>query len=176
MEKVRIKARNLLNEVGGTKIPIHLKPIVQYLGINLAFDFLADEISGILDMRSPANPVILINKSHPETRQRFSAAHEIGHFVLDHVKGTFHLDKKILFRKDYLNPEDAKREREANVFATELLMPADLVKSQFQSLKEQSLMEMWNEDEFPSDLASRFKVSLSAMVIRLQELGLIPKV
>lgn len=176
MENIRKKARELLSQVGETKNPIDLVPILRHLGINLEYDFLEDEISGVLDMRSPQNPVILINQSHSDTRQRFSIAHEIGHFVLEHIKGTFHLDKKVLFRKDYPNPEDARREREANVFATELLMPTDLVRKQFRTMKDMILEETWNEDDFPYNLAKKFNVSLSAMVIRLQELGLIPKV
>jgi Zn-dependent peptidase ImmA (M78 family) len=108
-------------------------------------------------------------------RKRFSLAHELGHYVLHHREGKVHVDKTVFFRNDIPNKEDRRMEREANVFASELLMPENLVRKSFSSIcSGEILYSQWDQDELPSEMAEQFQVSLSAMVIRLRELRLIP--
>lgn len=62
-------------------------------------------------------PLILVNRNKPVPRQRFTAAHELGHILLGHVgKG------QLVNREP--SPTDNPMEREANVFASRLLAPA----------------------------------------------------
>jgi hypothetical protein len=103
-------------------------------------------------------------------RRRFTIAHEIGHLVL-HVP-VFH---EVFYdpTSDVLEveedspaselPELRRREREANVFARELLMPESLV-------NEQARATGYN---LPA-LADRFEVSVPAMRLRLRLLKLLP--
>lgn len=62
-------------------------------------------------------PLILVSRNKPVPRQRFTAAHELGHILLGHVgKG------RLVNREP--SPTDNPIEREANVFASRLLAPA----------------------------------------------------
>lgn len=62
-------------------------------------------------------PLILVSRNKPVPRQRFTAAHELGHILLGHVgKG------RLVNREP--SPTDNPMEREANVFASRLLAPA----------------------------------------------------
>jgi len=89
--------------------------------------------------------VIELNSDRSLTSQRFSVGHELGHRKMGHHGcGT-----------------DPKREREANVFAAELLMPLALLKKAL--AKQRSLGE----------LARLFQVSKEAMQIKLQEQGML---
>ncbi len=95
---------------------------VKYSTFNLTF---ADEISGLL-VKKDNNPVIGVNCEHHPHRQRFTVAHELGHYIL-HGAETIHYDaggEPLYFRSDSIYNA---YEREANRFAAELLMPEHMV-------------------------------------------------
>lgn len=98
---------------------------------------------------------IFINENDPETRQNFTLAHELGHFFL-HMQNDS--DGVIISFRGDRNPI----EREADIFASELLMPKELVEREYRKIP------------FPtvSYLASEFGVSKEAMRYRLEEMGL----
>lgn len=60
---------------------------------------------------------IYVNISEHPVRQRFTIAHEIGHYYLNHENTGF------LMRDERLNIGSKKEDQEANAFAMELLMP-----------------------------------------------------
>ncbi|MCG1041698.1 ImmA/IrrE family metallo-endopeptidase [Mycetohabitans sp. B8] len=66
-------------------------------------------------------PVIEFNASEPALRQRFTIAHELGHFALNH--GPRFRDST----ENFSLANDDLIEAEANKFAAELLMPAAVV-------------------------------------------------
>jgi IrrE N-terminal-like domain len=127
-------------------------------------------LSGMLD---PAGMVVWVDRGEARRspgRRRFTIAHEIGHLIL-HVptsKEVFY-DRPTDIREidegspSEKLPELRKREREANVFARELLMPEPLV-------NEQAHATGFN---LPA-LANRFEVSVPAMRLRLRLLKLLP--
>jgi Zn-dependent peptidase ImmA (M78 family) len=176
MNEVRSIARNILEENGllNSK-PIDIKGLAHKFKIRVEDTDLPSDVSGVLDTRNEAEPIILLNSQQAESRKRFSMAHELGHFFLHHRMGKVHMDKNVFFRNDIPNKEDQRMEREANVFAAELLMPRQLIQDSFQQKQTEEIYSPWDEDILPSRLADEFCVSLSAMVIRLQELKLIPK-
>ncbi|HBX56322.1 MAG TPA: hypothetical protein DEH10_13185 [Pseudomonas sp.] len=76
-------------------------------------------------------PKILINSTAPETRMKFTLAHEMGHVVIPWHTGTIvsHLDPG---EEDF---EYLQMESEANRFAAELLMPSDWLSGEFEEAK-----------------------------------------
>lgn len=113
---------------------------------------------------------IYINSSDNGNRQRFTFAHELGHFflhkdIIDELKGMIDKQSPYLFRTpgDVYNelPDDKKLlEEQANAFAAELLMPEDKVK------------KLWESNDDVKQLADFFWVSLIAMSFRLENLHL----
>jgi len=83
------------------------------------------EVSGML---FPAERRIIVNADEPETRQRFTIAHELGHWVCQCLEGRM---EPVYCRAEDVgvDPEAKALEREANVFAAELLMPEEAVRS-----------------------------------------------
>src|SRR5205823_4215324 len=71
---------------------------------------------------------IVVNKDDPSTRQRFTIAHELGHYILhqDYVKDESKY--KVLLRRPLQDLDYTKEEKEANCFAANLLVPNDLFK------------------------------------------------
>lgn len=90
--------------------------------------------------------------------QRFSIAHELGHFVLDHQESPVPLCDVVVPRQHHA----AALEAEANAFAAELLMPEALVRRRC----EVSPVSL----EIPRAIASDYRVSLLAAARRFVEL------
>lgn len=98
-----------------------------------------------------------------EGKKNWVSAHEIGHFCL-------HKDVEPLFSDTNRTLSDwyknGPQEREANLFAAELLMPSPLFKNKVQGKRMGiSLIE---------DIANYFKVSLTATFLRYSSLGDFP--
>ena len=94
MYRAEKKAKELLEIQGITDPPVPVETIAEKIGAKLAFEPFegTDDISGIL-YRKGRQSIIGINSAHPNTRQRFSIAHEIGHLIL-HKKNLF-VDKVV---------------------------------------------------------------------------------
>jgi Zn-dependent peptidase ImmA (M78 family) len=113
---------------------------------------------------------ILINSNKAAVRQYFTTAHELGHYFIHRqllqdntVPGFVDYSNSLdvpgmLLRSD--NPQDMSKEREANNFAAELIMPEDKVR------------EAWKLTQDIGTCAKIFQVSQTAMAIRLERLGL----
>jgi Zn-dependent peptidase ImmA (M78 family) len=94
-------------------------------------------------------------RSRPE-RQRFTIAHELGHFILHRSQQqSFNCDKQSVH-----TGIDTLRniEREADDFASNLLMPGDLMRA--------SISNQHIDFRVLGDIAKRFQVSLEALCIR----------
>ena len=128
------------------------RPPVDVEGIALAEGMRVARVTtlGALDARLREDAggwLIELNADRALTAQRFSVSHEIGHLKLNHDScGT-----------------NANQERQANVFAAELLIPLQLLKV---SLTQRHSLE---------SLAALFQVSREAMTIKLTEQNLLLK-
>ncbi len=85
------------------------------------------EIAGFMDRSS--NRIVVAQKYSPEIR-RFTMGHEIAHWVLH--PGMFLHRVRPLCGGERMNVSRPKEEQEADIFASELLMPEKLVKSYFE--------------------------------------------
>ncbi len=150
---IEATANNLLKSAEQSSTPIDLHKVAKVVGLNVEYFPFPDEISGLLKKELG---VIGINEHQHPKRQRFTLAHEIGHYVLGH---SMNVSKDLI--DDHLTDSASATEREANYFASALLMPSSLVK------------EACKKDMNIKKLAEQFEVSEQAMTIRVLELGLI---
>ena len=147
-------------------MPVDVHGLASKLGIRVVAKALTDQISGAIEHRNDGW-VIIVNKNHSDNRQRFTVAHEIGHFVLHYRKlGNGTNDSK-LYRADdrdgmYENWLDVEHEREANGFAAGILMPPQLVRRQYRAMQ--------GLNDVPGRMAPLFGVSDAAMRYRIKEL------
>lgn len=164
------KATTLLQQCGALQAPIAVEKVVRHLGLVAQPQSLA-EVSGVLVVED-GRGVIGYNAAHSSVRQRFTLAHEIGHYVL-HARGTgqkLFVDKSVFKRDEGSSKGEHKEEIEANQFAAALLMPAALVRSEVARLG----LDLEDEDAVGT-LAKRFNVSTTAMHFRLENVGLIDR-
>ncbi len=118
-----------LSDVDTSTAPLNVRidvlKVAERIGIEVRTSTFPDEIFGLL-VKNDNNPIIGVNCKHHPHRQRFTVAHELGHYIL-HGTETIHYDvggEPLYFRSDSIYYAD---EREANRFADELLMPEHLV-------------------------------------------------
>jgi Zn-dependent peptidase ImmA (M78 family) len=143
------------------------------LGIVVKYQPYDADLSGVL-VKEANRTVIGVNSSHAITRQRFTIAHELGHYALRH-EGELFVDKTlrdqaVVIRRDGRSSlgQDLY-EIQANQFAAELLMPRALLQAQVsKKLEKKSNI---SSTELVSDLARLFLVSSQAMEYRLTNLG-----
>lgn len=136
--------------------PIPLGRLAKSLGLEVKLSTLPAGISGEI-RPSGSGYVIKVNRHDSAGRQRFTLAHEIGHYVLHRSEIGSGIADDALYRSKL---SDA-REAEANRFAAELLMPYALLQPQIAALGNIPLSEK------APQLASLFGVSETAMKIRL---------
>lgn len=170
MARATTEARRLLERFKVEAPPVAVERLAALLGITLTYEPVSNNISGML-YRVAGHATIGINSHHAETRQRFTIAHELGHFVL-HPGIPMILDEvvRVNFRDDRSALATDAQEIAANQFAAELLMPAAWVNEHVtrrRRLTQNSL------NQLPERLARTFGVSSQAMQFRLTNLGLL---
>jgi Zn-dependent peptidase ImmA (M78 family) len=103
------------------------------------------EIAGMLERDKGK---MTIATKHPLTSQRFTIAHELGHWYLH--KGTLFFRERPMFDTAFAVTKKPLMEREADTFAAELLMPHKIVIANFRELfgDEISLSEIKAEELF----------------------------
>ena len=98
---------------------------------------------------------IFYNGNEPMTRQRFTVAHELAHYLLHKKELADEHSENIMLRGSGLSN---RQETEANELAADILMPSEAVDHYTSTRKGFSL----------SDMAKDFGVSAQAMSIRLR--------
>lgn len=166
----KTEALELLKRSDAYSLPVNLEAVAKHLDIRILYEDFEDNISGLLVVKN-GKRAIGVNRSHHSNRQRFTIAHEIGHFVLHHKfedpKNDIHIEKKwSYFRSTTQSKNDNEKvnrqEYEANQFSAELLMPKELVVQQIAKFK----LNM-SDDSDVSRLAMMLQVSEKALTIRL---------
>lgn len=154
-------AEALRHELGLGYGPIDVFAVIGALGYELYRGrFPDDNVDGALRQQGGVR-FVLINSAVAITRQRFTAAHELGHARLEPLTdGTEFVEN---------NVESAAGangdEREANIFAAYLLMDARGVRDLVEKLPD--------ERQRVAAVASVFMVSPKTAAIHLRDLGLI---
>jgi len=160
---IRTLTKRLLQEHQVDAPPVDVAKLAEQMGIAVHFEPADDELSGFL-LRDVDRfkALIGVNKNHPPSRQRFTIAHELGHLLL-HEGEPLHVDRgmKVNLRDGTSSQGTIIEEKEANLFAAELLMPAHFIRK---DLQEKLSLEIEVDIEY---LAEKYKVSTQAMTFRL---------
>ena len=172
VQSARRQAEQLIASLGITEAPVNVDAVAKHLGIRIVSMKLDDDVSGLL-ITKPNMASVVIREDDPLVRQRFSIAHEIGHYFLRHQFEPgehVHVDRghRISQRDRQSSTGMNLKEVEANQFAACLLMPAPLVRASIEELKAKELY-----DAHITALATKFRVSEQAMTIRLSVMGLL---
>jgi Zn-dependent peptidase ImmA (M78 family) len=161
------RAIDLLRAHNVTGPPVPVEQLARRLVSQLTYENFDGDVSGML-YRDGDRAIIGVNSAHPQTRQRFTVAHEIAHFVMHKGKPIF-VDR--FARVNWRDGQSDKEEVDANAFAAELLMPRAFLQGQIeQCLRRHTKI---TAELLVSELAKSFKVSAEAMTYRLANLGVL---
>jgi len=157
-------ASKVLSEHWDGNLPVDVLRIAASLGIEVHPSNVIPE-SGMIELQERGEgarvPVITYKASDAPVRQRFTIAHEIGHYALGHLEGL-----QRCFRdpaSNFSSGGNSPLERAANDFAAKLLMPDKVVKF---AVYEKRMVNIEN-------LSEAFGVSQVAMKYRLTNLGMV---
>lgn len=149
----------------GDQPVIHLRSLLEAeVGLRIAYENLPSRVAGMFAYSSDMGGVILVNRKHPPERRRATMLHEYGHLITDRFKPGI----------DYLSYPGRKpaNERFAEAFSMAFLMPSTSVRRRFNQIVNESgdfqIADLCRLSHF-------YYVSVEAMTLRLEGLGLIPK-
>lgn len=171
-EEIQHQAKIFCKENNITKYPVDIIAICEQQGITVFEEYLSPQVSGFLMVNNNeiekygVQKVIVVNLSDSAKRRRFTIAHELAHFLLHKKK-----EENIYAHRDA--GQRNEMEREADEFASCVLMPEDLVKEELQ------IYEKYAKKLFPfalpyalkkARIAEKFAVSEMAADVRLHDL------
>jgi Zn-dependent peptidase ImmA (M78 family) len=161
------KALELLKRHGIVKPPVPVEDLARDEGIQVVRTQASGTESGFI-LRDGRRIVIGINSRNSRKRQRFTIAHELGHWqlhdgqlIVDHTIRINKRDEVSSAAKDY-------EEIQANAFAAALLMPEEMIQA---AVEREVGLGINSRDDLIQALANEFDVSSEAMGFRLINLG-----
>ncbi len=138
------------------KVP--LGQIAENLGLIVKLSTLPANISGEIrpSREAEAGFIIKINRHEAKTRQRFTLAHEIAHFLLHRDKIGNGISDNVMYRSSLSNDLEAQ----ANRLAADLIMPWNTLSNHIRG-------KNLNDSAILKTIAEEFGVSTIALRIRL---------
>lgn len=157
-QKLEDMAKEILMENDMLKLPVNLTTIADNYNIDVYSTSLPAGISGAIKYNDNNKRFeILIENTENENRQRFTLAHELAHYFLEkHIlEQSLEINFDVLYRRD-----KNREEKDVEYLAGAILMEREI------------LERLFKINPSISVLAKTFKVSESAMTVRLNVLGL----
>lgn len=148
-------------DVGQALLPFDPFLALDAHGVLVRFTTLVKIDGAIVRLPDQAKCAVVINSDQPDDRMRWSATHELAHFVLGHLGfGREHID--------HFGAPRTQDDKDADQFAGELLMPAvclheDLAKTRPGDSLAEALYR----------LSESYQVSYAALVVRLGNLDVL---
>lgn len=157
-----LRAESLIEELGiASAQEIDVEAIAFDSGINVMYEELDGCEATLVGFGSKA--IATVSPSSSRGRERFSVAHETGHWLL-------HRGKSFRCRADDIVQNygaDIRLEKEADEFASHLLMPTSIFQPAIKAANRPGLNDL-------QDIAEQFEVSMQAVSIRLATLDTLP--
>lgn len=159
-KQAREAARKVLDGNWDQHVPVKIEQICRACGVTTYKCIMPDDLSGMIVKRAAERDAkAFIDKEEPGVRQRFTLAHELGHFI----------ERTVIAQDDEYGFEEVRmggrREKDyfpheffADEFAGAILMP------------ESKVEEFQSAGKDVAAMAQLFDVSVSAMRMRLDNL------
>lgn len=154
-DKAAQDAAEVLDTHWALGFPVDPERIAEAIGMIVERRHLRDGTSGMLRVEQDASPEIYVDVNDVEQRQRFTIAHELGHYFERTTSGA--TDFNFIDRR---GAEYDAHEFYADEFAANLLMPEREVRARVEA------------GDRLTKLAQYFGVSLPAAKLRLRRLNL----
>ncbi len=148
----RIYAWELLELLNIKNVPVNPLEICKIFNIDIEYKDI--NLEGVLIVKNASKKILLNKNIQYETRRRFTISHEIGHYLLPGHENVYRCTNENIAKYNCYD----EKEKEANIFAAELLMPDKYFKK---DVNEKSLIL----DDLIS-LAEKYQTSLTSTAIK----------
>ena len=158
-------AKKVLDDNGIVAPFVNVFEIAENAGITIHYASFPDGSTDVSGFLMADDKSIYLNADNSAERQAYTTAHELGHYFLGHEPDAYGVSKR---PNNYEAEIKTDEEKEADLFAANLLMPENMVRyeiKKFPFLKDSIQL-----------LSARFGVSASAMRYRLLNLGITEQV
>jgi Zn-dependent peptidase ImmA (M78 family) len=153
--RIKVQAEEVLNTYDCNFAPINMSLLSERMSLYVhEINLRNHSIEGGLVTNGTIGGVLINTVISNEARQRFTHAHEVGHFCL-HKSSSIFQDVEA-----NLHNYESLQELEANVFASSLLIPSSGLKRYYSPDQEPSFATM-------NILSDAYKVSLTAALTRM---------
>jgi Zn-dependent peptidase ImmA (M78 family)/DNA-binding XRE family transcriptional regulator len=162
---VKFTAAEVRNWLGvGDCAPLsNVFAVLENEGLKIIQYPLPNDVSGFSAYTDETGALIVVNSNQPSERQYFTCMHELGHLI-------FH-------RKEYMrgSAEGRKqrkkdpKEKASDKLAGEVMLPDKVVYAELKSLKGRG----WIPEPILRDLKKRYWVSMSTILYRARDLGIL---
>ncbi len=144
--------------------PVDVEALAESFGIPVIKKDWPNDMSGAIG-RDDKGYFIIVNKKHPEVRQRFTIAHEIAHYILHGNQ----IGEGIKDDWAYRSKMSETDERAANTLAAEILVPVDMLgKATVEVIGSPGIQQGQRLSAGNlSDVAKALNVSTTVLAIRL---------
>lgn len=158
-QSAREQAQAVLDDSWDQELPVNIEAICKAYGVNIYKRRMPNDLSGMIVKRAHNDTAdAFIDMDEPDIRQRFTLAHELGHFI-ERTKVAH--DDEFGFqeiRSSSLSEDYFPHEFFADEFAGSLLIPR------------KKLSELQKQGKAEDEIAKAFKVSVAALRKRISSL------
>lgn len=162
-QKAEIEALRILEENFINSPPVPVRDLLEFAGLGLIkSEFNDGGISGVINLEKK---YLYVNINDSVERQRFTIAHELGHWILHKNEMESFKEMAVLYRRPLGIEDNDIWEQEANCFAANLLVPEKMLRVIIAEIKKDY---SYIDDAF---LAERFEVSRPVIGYRRKFLG-----
>ena len=146
---------------------LHFRETLEYdVDIRIFYTELPSRVAGLFAYSDDLGGCIGVNVRHPEERRRWTMAHEYGHFLTSRFRSEITMLGSVYERVP-------AHERFADAFARSMLMPETGLRRRFNEIARVSQGKVAAAEV--CRIAHHYFVSVAAMMLRLEELQLLPK-
>ena len=170
VEKIEIIATEIREMFGLKETPTQIANILNKVGFKIYSLEMDETLSGRIGIANEfkeilgSKKILQINSQDNRGPQRFTMAHELGHYIFDYDGHNRYANAYSLAEDDVNSPGEIR----VNRFAAALLMPKNIFVDKYTARKTLGLDEV----SICKSLAEEFEVSETAVSKRIVELGL----
>ena len=170
VEKIEIIATEIREMFGLKETPTQIANILNKVGFKIYSLEMDETLSGRIGIANEfkeilgSKKILQINSKDNRGHQRFTMAHELGHYIFDYDGHNRYANAYSLAEDDVNSPGEIR----VNRFAAALLMPKNIFIDKYTARKTLGLDEV----SICKSLAEEFEVSETAVSKRIVELGL----
>ena len=164
-----VKKINSVNNLGD---PVKIIKLCQDMGFSIFQQKLPENICGYIAVngelkeRLGTDRIIAVNEKESSKRRRFTVAHELAHFLFDFDPSKIEFYNA--FEIDH-NDFDDERERLANRFAAEVLMPKKAFEAEYNKVYNSHEGSSEQFYETVQELSDKFLVPPKAVEVRIKK-------